>query len=491
MLRENGQIEMSLSPYQGLYDLIVPQDHLLRRIKDNIDFSFVNPMLKKQYCEHFGRPAKEPEMMFKLMFLKKIYDLSDVRLINSAQTDMAYKYFLNLDPESEMIDPSLLTKFRKTRITEDILEEMLRETIRQAIDKGIIKSTAIIVDSTHTIANAKAKPVTQVLRDLSKQLRREIYREMFDISEKFPDKPTETADLNEEIDYTYRLLKSVESDVLQSEKPALIEIYERIRELLNSDRIREIRSKVDEDARFGRKTVNSSFFGYKNHFAMTEERIITGIEVTHGGEPDCKQFPALLEQSINNGIQVKEAIGDMAYVSEDNLNKCEENDVTLFARTNVAVAAAAATPLDEGFFFNKDAGMLQCPVGELAMRVEKRLAKNGNTYLKYLFSKVKCRKCPLRERCRVGKSKSKEPGYSVTEPSDKNRARLEFEASDAFRERLKMRFRIEDKNGEMKVAHGLGRADSVGLTAMRTQMYFTAFAVNIKRMVKLMEVLSA
>ena len=74
-------------------------------------------MLRKQYCEHFGRPAKEPEMMFKLMFLKKLYDLSDERLISSAQTDMAYKYFLNLEPESPTVDSSLLTKFRKTRIT--------------------------------------------------------------------------------------------------------------------------------------------------------------------------------------------------------------------------------------------------------------------------------------------------------------------------------------------------------------------------------------
>ena len=45
-----------------LYEIIIPEDHILRRIKENIDFSFVNPMLKKQYCEHFGRPAKEPEL---------------------------------------------------------------------------------------------------------------------------------------------------------------------------------------------------------------------------------------------------------------------------------------------------------------------------------------------------------------------------------------------------------------------------------------------
>jgi len=480
-------MQLSLSPYQGLYDLIVPKNHLLRKIKENIDFSFVNPMLRKQYCENFGRPAKEPEMMFKLMFLKKVYDISDERLIGSAQTDMAYKYFLDLDPEAEMIDSSLLTKFRKTRITEDVLEDMLRETVRQAIEKKIIKSTAIIVDSTHTNANARAKTVTQVLRGLSKQLRRVIYREMVELSEKFPDKPGETAELSDEIEYTYRLLESVGEDILHSEKTGMIELYERIKELLDTDRIREIRSKSDEDARFGHKTANSAFFGYKSHLAMTEERIITGVEVTHGGEADCNQLPVLLEKTIENGVQVKEAVGDMAYVSGDNLDICEEKGVILYARTNSAVAAAAAVTLDEGFCFNKDAGMLQCPAGELAMRVDKRAAENGNTYLRYVFSKVKCKKCPLREQCRVGKSRAKERGYSITQPSEKNRQRLEFENSEPFRERLKIRHRIEEKNGEMKMAHGLDRADSVGLSAMRLQTYFTAFVVNVKRIVKLIE----
>lgn len=81
-------------------------------------------------------------MMFKLMFLKKLNDLSAERLISQANTDMAVKYFLDLDPEDPMVDPSLMTKFRKTRITKD----MLKETIRQAIEKGLIKFTAIIVD---------------------------------------------------------------------------------------------------------------------------------------------------------------------------------------------------------------------------------------------------------------------------------------------------------------------------------------------------------
>jgi hypothetical protein len=216
---------------------------------------------------------------------------------------------------------------------------------------------------------------------------------------------------------------------------------------------------------------------------MTEERIVTGIEVTNGGEPDGKQLAALLEKSQSNGVEVKEIVGDMAYVSEGNLDVCEENGVTLIAKTNSAVAAAAAAPLDGGFSFNKDAGMLQCPAGELAINKRSHPAKNGNTYLNFTFSSVKCRKCPLREQCRIGKSKTR--SYNITQPSEKNRQRLAFEASEAFKERLKIRHSIEEKNGEMKVAHGLGRADSVGLAAMRLQTYFTVIAVNIKRIVKL------
>ena len=42
MLKDNSQLKLSLLPYQGIYDAIIPANHLLRRIKENIDFSFVN-----------------------------------------------------------------------------------------------------------------------------------------------------------------------------------------------------------------------------------------------------------------------------------------------------------------------------------------------------------------------------------------------------------------------------------------------------------------
>ena len=439
MLKTVVQTEMRLSPYEGLYEAIIPSNHMLRRLKESIDFSFVNPMLRKQYCEAFGRPAKEPEMMFKLLFLKKLYDLSDERLISSAQTDMAYKYFLGLSPEDQMIDPSLLTKFRKTRITEDILEELLKETIRQAIEKGLVKSGTIIVDATHVEAAVRAKSVPQILRELTKGMRKEIYKHEYDLSEKFPDKPSLEADVEEEIAYTRRLLENIREGVVRSENEKIKEMYRRIKELLDTDEIRQIRSKDDEDARFGHKTPTQQFFGYKTHIAMSEDRIITGLKVTDGAQPDGLQLPALIENSQKNGVEVKEVVGDMAYVSDDNLAECEKQEVTLYAKTNTAAAAAASAELEEGFSYSKDAHMLQCPAGHLAMRVDKRKAENGNTCANYCFSVKKCKKCPLRDQCKVGKSKTHT--YNITQPTAMRQARLEFENSEAFKKKLEVRHR--------------------------------------------------
>ena len=42
--------ELILSEYSGLYDIVVPQDNLLRRINTLVDFSFVYQELVDKYC---------------------------------------------------------------------------------------------------------------------------------------------------------------------------------------------------------------------------------------------------------------------------------------------------------------------------------------------------------------------------------------------------------------------------------------------------------
>ena len=62
--------ELILSEYSGLYDIVVPQDNLLRRINSLIDFSFVYQELVDKYCSDNGRMAESPIRMFKYLLLK-------------------------------------------------------------------------------------------------------------------------------------------------------------------------------------------------------------------------------------------------------------------------------------------------------------------------------------------------------------------------------------------------------------------------------------
>lgn len=90
------QQSMILSSFMEIYDIVVPKDNLLRRINELVDFSFVYNELKDKYCLDNGRNAIDPIRMFKYLFLKSIYDLSDVDVVERSKYDMSFKYFLDM-----------------------------------------------------------------------------------------------------------------------------------------------------------------------------------------------------------------------------------------------------------------------------------------------------------------------------------------------------------------------------------------------------------
>jgi transposase len=63
---------------QNAYELIcieelVPQDHLLRKIDQHIDFSFITDKVRSYYCENNGRPAIDPILLFKMLFIGYLF----------------------------------------------------------------------------------------------------------------------------------------------------------------------------------------------------------------------------------------------------------------------------------------------------------------------------------------------------------------------------------------------------------------------------------
>ncbi len=59
-----------------------------------------------------------------------------------------------------------------------------------------------------------------------------------------------------------------------------------------------LETSKDEDAKTGHKTANTSFWGYKIHIAMTEERIITAAPITSGEKTDGKELPKLVQKKV-------------------------------------------------------------------------------------------------------------------------------------------------------------------------------------------------
>lgn len=261
-------------------------------------------------------------------------------------------------PEDEVINPSSLTKFRKLRLKDmNLLDMLIAKTVQLALEKGIIKSKSIIVDATHTKSRYNQKTPRQVLQEQSKKLRRSIYEIDETMKEKFPDKNTEDS-LEKELKYCKQLIDVV---------------------------------KGNEDAKTGHKTADTSFFGYKTHIAMTEERIITAATITSGEKTDGKELPKLVQKSKAAGIQIESVIGDMAYSEKKNIEAAKEGDYELIAKLNPIITQGNRRKEDE-FEFNKDAGMYQCKAGHLAIHKyfdKRKKDKKTKTHVWSIFSILK------------------------------------------------------------------------------------------------------
>ena len=355
---------------------------------------------------------------------------------------------------------------------------------RSRPEKGIIKSKSIIVDATHTKSRYNQKTPRQALLEQSKKLRRCVYETDETMKERFPDKNTEDF-LEKELEYCHALISVIK------EKEELCS-YPKIREKLNlleesvKDDLEHLETSQDADAKTGHKTADTSFFGYKTHIAMSEERIITAATVTSGEKTDGKELPELVRKSREAGMEVEMVIGDKAYSEQKNIEEAQEGGYELISRLNGIITQGNRTKEDE-FEFNKDAGMYQCKAGHLAVHKyldrRKKEKKNKNPRMIYFFDIEKCKCCPYRDGCY--KEGAKKKTYSETLKSDAHSKQAEFQETEHFKEKMKERYKIEAKNSELKNRHGYDTATSSGLINMEMQGAMTIFAVNLKRIIKL------
>ena len=245
-----------------LYDQIIPNDHFLRKMNETVDFSFINELCVDAY-EHFGsvgnRPY-EPEMLFKILFLSFLYDISAREIEEQINDRLSFKWFLNLAVTDAAPDHSTLTYFVE-RVGVERFETIFNQIVEQAKAKGLIHERLKIIDSTAIIAKV----------DLDRIVRKH-------------DKDDNGKDGGNK------------GNFIDKDSP-------------------------DPDARFGHKSNTKQFYGYKQHIIIDgDTEIIETVKVTTGNIPDQQIVEPLLNKATlsKDGRRKTKILADKGYDTNHN-----------------------------------------------------------------------------------------------------------------------------------------------------------------------------
>ena len=138
---------------------LVPKDHLLRLLDQHIRFDFIREATQHLYCENNGRPAIDPVVLFKMLFIGYLFGIrSERRLVKEIEVNVAYRWFLGFRLTDKVPDASTLSQNRRRRfVGTDIEQRIFDGIVEQAIEHKLIGGRVLYTDSTHLKANANKR----------------------------------------------------------------------------------------------------------------------------------------------------------------------------------------------------------------------------------------------------------------------------------------------------------------------------------------------
>ena len=281
-------------------DAAVPPTHILRRIAEVVDFSFVRD-LAKPYYSHTGQPSVDPVVLFKLWLLGYLFNIrSERRLCEEASLNLAWRWYLGYELDEPLPDHSVLTKARR-RFGTRVYELFFRRIVQLCEERGLVQGDVLYLDSTLSDANAARDSLRS--RALAKQLIPEpaqFVADIFAMNDPLPEpeKPREKGGTEPE------------PGPLQK-KPALR---------------RSLMSTTDPDAEIATRHNGRSRLVYKTQVMVDggKASIITAVDVGAAGDSDASSVGKMLDKhQANLGRAPRELVGDSGYGSVDGFRECE------------------------------------------------------------------------------------------------------------------------------------------------------------------------
>ena len=293
--RNRDQIE-----FTSLEEL-VPEDHLVRKLENAIDWSFIYELVENSYCEDNGRPSLDPVILIKLAVIQFMFGIRSMRqTIQEIKVNMAYRWFLGLGlhdsvPHFSTFGKNYMRRFQNT----DLFERIFQRILKECMEAGLVDESVVFVDSTHVKARANSKKyedavVEEQAQWYEKELREEIDRDREAHGKKpLKDKPEESKDDEEEAKPPKENGKGKPNPNTSKKKKARQKKEKHIKQ-----------STSDPESGWFRKGEHKNVFAYSVETACDINGVVLGYSVHPGNENDGKTFPGVYEKIKHLDIKV-------------------------------------------------------------------------------------------------------------------------------------------------------------------------------------------
>ncbi len=128
----------------------IRKNHPMRPVKKRVDaiLQSMDGLFSIAYHRD-GRPGIPPERLLKAMLLMTLYSVrSERQLCERIDTDLLFRWFLNMSPEEPSFDPTVFTHNRPLMDEHGITAAFFDAVLAQAIHAGLCSDDHFSVDGT-------------------------------------------------------------------------------------------------------------------------------------------------------------------------------------------------------------------------------------------------------------------------------------------------------------------------------------------------------
>ena len=487
---------------QAVYGMVVPEDHFLKQALAVQPWDEMGNLLLPYYTADQGRPAIKPVQMLKLEYLRYHYNLSDREVIKRAETDLAFRQFLQLPLRHPLPDASSLCVFRG-RLGISGFQKIFNRVVRAAREHGLVKDRLRIKDATHVIGNMaiptalalvaqtrdKLLDATQAFAQLmvnGERVNLELLREA---TQRLPPDQrlvTRLNQLREMLMWVDQVQPPTnpETDPLWQKFLSQRDLAHKIlSDKENSGAGDQAISTTDPDARRGR---HGQFYnGYLVDMIVdADSEIITQINVLPAnGNEGFDAIELLQREQAAHGNKVEAISIDGAGYSGPLLRQLQDpNGLDMEAFVPVPADRANEKFTLEDFTINVKENTLTCPAGATSNPGSYSQEKETT---RYRFRANDCRQCPLLDRCMNKPPQTIGRTVSRSDYHAEHQQAKEKTATAAYQATRKEHPKVERKLGEVMNRHGGRHAHYFGRTKVLIQETMAGMATNVKRVVRL------